>query len=91
MAVIDISMDYPSNCHECENSRCVKSRIPWVTATKDYRTDRHSCCPLHSADELKQELFNHLFDNSDIDIGLAEISDIEAIIDKYCGKEQNNE
>ena len=56
MAVIITDMDFPDNCHACKNSRCVKSRIPWVTATKDYRTDRHSCCPLKSIDEMIKEI-----------------------------------
>ena len=81
MAVIDTSMDFPSNCHVCKNSRCQKSHIPWVTATKDYRTDRHSDCPLKSTDEMCNEIQNIYVGYRH---GYEVMADVMDIINKYC-------
>ena len=100
MAVIISNIDLPKSCSDCPICHCKGKDKPWnycCFATMDdvnieeWDNDRYITCPLKSTEDLKQELFNYLFDNSDIEIGLAEIDGLEAIIDKYCGEENKDD
>lgn len=86
MAVIDISIDLPKNCYEC-NRKC--NHHLWVSETTDCTNSRHKDCPFKSIDHLKDEInWLHKIGNPEDGKVYVPINDVLDVIDKICNREK---
>lgn len=79
MAVIDTSMDFPSNCGNCiRKHSCIHAR--WIHDKRDKN------CPLKSTDEMIAEIDNLPSELSHDGRRLIRKIRVFDIIHKYCDK-----